>query len=180
MRAGVAWPIAVLSLAVSAGASGVAVNLPSCPETISASDPALQRTYAEFKRSVESSPLAARLGRPVLCDARADGDAIRLTYQSPTGAKLEAHRDQAIEFTEQRLNEKGMSRQAAVALLQRTEQWAFGDKGCSIAWRKRPVREADPASGSRELVYRGHDCNCQARLVYGGNALTGLVFRSAC
>ena len=180
MRAGVAWPIAVLSLAVAAGASGAAVTLPSCPETISASDPALQRTYAEFKRSVESSPLARRLGRPVSCDARADGGAIRLTYESPTGAKLEAHRDPAIEFTEQRLSEKGMSRQAAVALLQRTERWAFGDKGCAIAWKKRPAIEPDPTRGTRELVYRGDACNCQARLVYAGNVLTGLVFRSAC
>ena len=62
MRAGVAWRIAVLSLAVAASASGAAVKVQSCPETISASDPELQRTYAEFKRSVESSPLAGHLG----------------------------------------------------------------------------------------------------------------------
>ena len=84
------------------------------------------------------SPLARRLGRPVSCDARADSGAIRLTYESPTGAKLEAHRDPAIEFTEQRLSETGMSGQTAVALLQRTERWAFGDQGCSIAWKKPP------------------------------------------
>jgi len=87
---------------------------------------------------------------------------------------------QSIEFTEQRLSEKGMSRQAALALLQRTERWAFGDKGCAIAWKNRPPMEADPPRGTRELVYRGEDCNCQARLVYAGNVLTGLVFRSAC
>jgi hypothetical protein len=180
MRRGVAWPIAVLSFAVAAGASGAAVNLPSCPETISASDPGLQRIYAEFKRSVESSPLARRLGRPVSCDARADAGAIRLTYESHTGAKLEAHREPAIEFTEQRLSEKRMSGQAAVALLQRTERWAFGDKCCSLAWKKPPAREAGPTPGTRELVYRGDECNCQARLVYGGNVLIALVFSSAC
>jgi hypothetical protein len=180
MRAGVACRIAVLSLALAAGASGAAVTPRSCPETISASDPELQRTYAEFKRSVESSPLVGHLGRTVSCDARADGDAIRLTYESPTGAKLEAHRDLAIEFTEQRLSENGLSRQAALALLRRTERWAFGHKGCSIAWKKRPAMEADPPRGTREYVYRGEACNCQARLVYGGNVLTGLVFRSAC
>ena len=180
MRAGVAWRIAVLSLAVAAGASGAAAKLRSCPETISESNPELQRTYAEFKRSIESSPLVGHLGRTVSCDARADDGAIRLTYESPTGAKLEAHRDQAIEFTEQRLSDNGLSRQAALALLQRTERWAFGDKGCSIAWKKRPALEADTTRGSRELVYRGEACNCQARLVYGGNVVTGLVFRSAC
>ena len=73
-----------------------------------------------------------------------------------------------------------MSRQAALALLQRTERWAFGDKGCSIAWKNRPAMEADTTRGTREYVYRGDDCNCQARLVYGGKILTGLVFRSAC
>ena len=67
-----------------------------------------------------------------------------------------------------------------MALLQRTERWAFGDKGCSIAWKRSPVREPDPTPGSRELVYRGEDCNCQGRLVYRGDVVTGLVFRSAC
>ena len=180
VTAGVAWPIVALSFAVAAGASAAAVNPPACPETISAPDPALQQTYAAFKRSVESSPLAARLGRPVSCDARAEGGAILLTYVSVTGAKLEARRDETIESSEQRLIEKGLSSQVAVALLQRTERWAFGDKGCSIAWKKRPAVEADPTRGTRELVYRGDDCNCQARLVYGGKMLTGLVFRSAC
>ena len=180
MRHGVARPIAVLWLAVAAGASEAAVNRSSCPETISAADPALQRTYAQFKRSVESSPLARRLGRPVSCEARADGGAIQLTYESSAGAKLVAHRDPAIEFTEQRLSERGMTRPAAVALLQRTERWAFGDKGCSIAWTKPPEGGAAASRGRRELVYRGEDCNCQARLVYAGTTLTGVAFLSAC
>ena len=67
-----------------------------------------------------------------------------------------------------------------MALLQRTERWAFGDKGCSIAWKRSPVRETGPTPGSRELVYRGEDCNCQGRVVYSGDVVTGLVFRSAC
>ena len=64
MRPGVAWPIAVLAITVAAGASGSPVNLASCPETISTSDPERQRAYAEFKRSVEASPFARHLGRP--------------------------------------------------------------------------------------------------------------------
>ncbi len=175
MRRALACLIAVLSLAVAVGASEA---VPSCPATISGVDPGLQRVYAEFKRSMESSPLAWRLGRPVSCEARADGSAIHLTYASPTGARLEAHRDPAIEFTEQRLSEKGMSTPVAVALLQRTERWAFGDKGCSIAWTHRAESEATP--GGREIVYRGHDCNCQARVLYVGHAVTAVIFRSAC
>ena len=180
MRRVVAWPIAILSLAVASVAAEAAVNRSSCPVTISAADPALQRTYVEFKRSVESSPLARRLGRAVSCQARADGGAIRLTYESVTGAKLVAHRDPAIEHTEQRLSEKGMTREAAVALLQRTERWAFGDKGCAIAWTKPPEAGTAANGGRRELVYRGDDCNCQARLVYAGATLTGVAFLSAC
>ena len=180
MRPGAVWPIAVLSTAVAAGASGSPVNLASCPETISISDPERQRAYAEFKRSIEGSPFARHLGRRVSCEVRADDGSIRLTYKSPTGAKLDALRDSTIELTEQRLNERGLAGKAAMTLLQRTETWAFGDKGCSIAWQNSPDRLAGPTPGSNELVYRGENCNCQARLVYSGDRLTGLVFRSAC
>ena len=179
MRPGAAWPIAVLSLAV-ASVAPAAVKPSACPATISAADPALQRTYVEFKRSVESSPLARRLGRAVSCEARADGGAIQLTYASSTGATLVAHRDPALESTEQRLSERGLTKEAAVTLLRRTERWAFGDKGCAIAWTKPPEDVAATGRGRRELVYRGEDCNCQARLVYGGNTPPEAIFRSAC
>jgi len=167
-------------LAIGVSALGSPVALPACPRIISASDPALQQVYVEFKRSVEASPLVRHLGRPVSCLAHAAGGAVQLTYESPRGSRLEARRDPAIELTEQRLSESGMSSQAAVALLQRTERWAFGDKGCSIAWTGAPVTEEGPAPGRRDVVYRGADCNCQARLVHDGVLLTGLVFRSAC
>jgi hypothetical protein len=180
MRPGAVWPIAVLSLAVASGAPEAAVKRSSCPATISAADPALQRTYAEFKRSVESSPLARRLGRAMSCEARADGGAIQLTYESSTGARLVARRDPAMESTEQRWIGKGMTREAAVALLKRTERWAFGDTGCAVAWTKPPEDGAAAGGGRRELVYRGDACNCQARLVYDGTALTEVAFLSAC
>lgn len=180
MKPDVAWRIAVLSIGIAVGSSGAATNPTSCPETISKSDPALQRSYADFKRSLELSPLVSHLGRPVSCAARAEDGSIRLEYVSTKGAKLEARHDPAIEFTEQRLSTTGLSRKTAVALLQRTERWAFGDKGCSISWKKSPTREAGPTPDSRELAYRGDVCNCQGRLVHTGNTLTGLVFRSAC
>jgi hypothetical protein len=180
MKSRVAWPIAVLAIAMTAGASGSGVSTSSCPETISTSDPALQRSYAEFKRSLESSPLVLRLGRPASCAARAHDGSILVEYVSSKGAKLEAQHDPAIELTEQRLSETGLSRKSAVALLQRTERWAFGEKGCSIVWKESPAREAGTAPDSWELAYRGDVCNCQGRLVYTENALTSLIFRSAC
>lgn len=171
---------AVLCLVVAVGTAAAAGHPPSCPETITGSDLVLQHAYAEFKRSVESSPLLRYLGRPLSCDARADGGAVRLVYESPTGARLEALRDPALELTELRLSEKVLSGPTALALLQRTERWAFGVKGCAIAWTRPSAREARPSPGRQELVYQGEACNCQARLVEEGGVLTGVIFRSAC
>ena len=173
------WALVAVALVIVTGASDASVGLPSCPETISSSDSTLQQTYDEFRHGVESSPFARRLGRPRSCDARTDGDgAIHLRYDSASGATLEAHRDPTTESTEQRLNARGLTRRTAIDLLQRTERWAFGNRGCAITWKKPPERE--PAATGRELVYRGEVCNCQARLVYGGHTLTGVIFRSAC
>lgn len=180
MRAGVARSIGALALVIAAGAAEAAVPRSPCPEAVATADPDLQRAYGEFRRSVQSSPLVRHLGRPVACAARVDGGAIHLTYESPSGARLEAQRDPAIEFTEQRLSERGVSRAAALALLRRTERWAFGDRGCAIAWKAAPEKEAGPAPGHRALVYRGQECSCQARLVYRDAVLTGVIFRSAC
>jgi hypothetical protein len=180
MRWGAAASIAVVALAVAACAPDPGVKPPSCPGTISTPDPALQRNYAEFKRSVESSPLARQLAEPIACRARTDDGRIQLNYESARGGRLEARRDPAIESTEQRLSLAGLSEPAALALLQRTEQWAFGDEGCSIAWKNSPEKEAGAAPDSREEIYRGEGCNCQARLVYRGEVLTALIFRSAC
>ena len=180
MRRGAASSIAVLSVAVAACVPEPGVKAPSCPGTIATPDAALQQSYGEFKRSVESSPFAGQLAGPVSCEARTDEGRIQLKYESAKGGTLEARRDPAIESTEQRLSQNGLSEQAALALLQRTEQWAFGDKGCSIAWKNSPEKEAGAVPDSREVVYRGEECNCQGRLVYRGDVLTALIFRSAC
>jgi hypothetical protein len=173
-------PMATVSIAIAACAPGSAVTTRSCPETISTSDLTLQQSYAEFKRTIESGPFARHLDQPLACEARVDDGSIRLVYQSSKGDKLEAQRERAIEATETRLTSRGLSENTGLALLQRTEHWAFGEKGCSIAWQKAPDREAGSTPDSRELVYRGDDCSCQGRLVYSGNSLIGLIFRSAC
>jgi hypothetical protein len=111
---------------------------------------------------------------------RAEGDSVWLEYAYAKGGRLEAHRDSAIELTELRLTKAGLSRTAALALLQRAERWAFGAKGCGIPWNKPPAREPGATPGSHDLAYHGADCNCQARLEYNGTAMTGLVFRSSC
>jgi hypothetical protein len=164
------WWVAVLSIGATAGPSGG--NQPNVvPETITTTDPALQRSYADFKRSLELSPLVRLLGRPVSCAVSVDDGSIRLGYVSSEGAKLEAQHDPAIEFTEQRLTASGLSRKTAVAVLQRTERWAFGDKGCSIAWKTAGltlIRERNAVRYATAGAHRVH-----------GKRSDGLVFRSA-
>jgi hypothetical protein len=152
----------------------------SCPRTIGASAPALQQQYAEFRQSIESAPFARGLGPPLTCSVRAEGDSVWIEYAYAKGGRLEAHRDSAIELTELRLTKAGLSRKAALALLQRAERWAFGGKGCGISWNRPPAREPGATAERHDLAYHGVDCNCQARLEYNGRTLTGLVFRNAC
>jgi hypothetical protein len=152
----------------------------SCPATISPAEPALQRQYAEFRRSIESAPFARELGPPLTCSARVQGSSVWLVYEYANGGKLEAQRDSAIEFTEQRFTVAGLPEKTALALLQRTERWAFDEKGCGIAWEKPPGKEAGATPDRHDLAYRGAVCNCQGRLEYSDAALMGLVFLSAC
>jgi hypothetical protein len=172
--------IASLSLLILACAAEVDADSSSCPAVISPADPALQRLYVEFKRSIEAGPLVGALGRTSGCKARAENGAVWLEYAFAEGGKLEAYRDPAIEFTEQRVTKRGLSRTTALALLQRTEQWGFDGKGCNIQWTQPPAEEAGAAPNAKDLTYRGDLCNCQGRLEFTGGVLTGFVFRSAC
>lgn len=174
----------LLSLALlfgtTAGAAQSQAHPSQCPATINGPDSALQRSYMEFKGSIESGPILRRAGRPDSCEARSEGSSLWLKYKFAKGGELEAHRDPAIELTEQRLTKARLSTKTALALLERTERWAFGKHGCGIAWKKLPTKEPGATPDCYELAYRGDDCNCQARLVYGKDHLIGLVFRSAC
>jgi hypothetical protein len=140
----------------------------------------LQRTYVEFRQMLESGPAARLLGPAISCRAREEEGALRLEYEFAGGAKLEAHRDSAIELTAQRLTGAGLSPEGGLALLQRMEQQAFGQAGCDIAWQDPPAQEPGLAPGSSVLVYRGAVCNCQARLELAGGRAAALEFRSAC
>ena len=172
--------LASLAILIPACAARDGADASSCPAIISTTDPALQQTYAEFKRSIESGPILGALGRPLTCKARVDNGAVWLEYDFSEGGKVEAHRDPALELTEQRLIKRGFSRNSALALLQRTEQWAFDGKGCNISWLKPPAEEVGAAPNTTGVAYRGDVCNCQGRLEFAGNELTALVFRSAC
>lgn len=180
MRSVAGLLMAVVTMTITACATVPGTYTSPCPGTISTSEPELQQQYAEFRQSIESAPFARSLGPPLTCAVRANGGSVRLEYEYAQGGKLEAQRDSAIEFTEQRLTRAGLSREAALILLQRTERWAFDGKECGIPWEKPPEREPGATRDSYDLAYRGTVCNCQGRLEYNGAVLTGLVFRSAC
>jgi hypothetical protein len=56
----------------------------------------------------------------------------------------------------------------------------YKPSGCGISWTKGEEDPPADAAGKREVVYRGDTCNCQGRLIYQGDAVAGLVLRSAC
>jgi hypothetical protein len=151
----------------------------ACRAAIAAVDSATQRSYLEFRQSIEAGPIFRAAGRVRSCDARADGSSIRLDYEFANGGALKARRDPVLELTEQQLTTTRISKKDALATLQRTEKWAFGEHGCGIAWQS-PDEEPGAAPGTFELAYRGDSCNCQSRLVYREQRLTALGFRSAC
>lgn len=180
MRVRFNFLLAILFTAVPAAAAEAPAGRAQCPQAIGAGDSALQQGYVEFQRRIEAGPFFARFGRPVSCQARAEGDSISLMYEFPNGTTLEARRDPAIEHTEVHLARTRLSKQAALTFLRRTERWFFGGQRCGIAWTKPPSIEAGATPDRKDRVYRGDACNCQGRLEYTGAVITGLVFRSAC
>ena len=171
-------------LAVACAAAPTRAATVACSRAGSSDSETLESEYPAFKRLVEASPfyrlLAARLGSPRLCVRDVTAGALRLTYEFLGGGRLEARTDPRIGLNDQRLALDGLSPSEAQAVLQATERDAFGQDGCGISWGSSPVREDAGGDETRELVYRGNVCNCQARLVYRQGRLAQLGFRAAC
>jgi len=151
-----------------------------------ASIPADHRQQAvDFLSHSKASPfykeLVRRRGRATGCQLAISGDNLTVTYGFRGGARLEAKANPKIEYSEQRMDLRGLTRSQAMALLKAGEKQAWGAKGCGIRWRH--VDEDSPGDqpGSHEVVYRGNNCNCQGRMVYEKKSgLVALVLRSAC
>jgi len=171
--------LAALAIGIASQASQSEGGALACPAAVETPDQAVRQAYEDLRRGLPSSPLVRRLGPAASCSATVEDGSVRIEIAAGR-ARLEVRHDPSIEFAEQRFSATGLSRNSGIVLLQRTERWAFGKGGCGIDWKKAPEIEIDPVTGVRESVYRGEACNCQGRLLYSRNRVTGLVFRSAC
>ncbi len=145
---------------------------------------ARQDGVREFERQVKLAPfykeLTRRFGTPETCTTKFDDGNIDLSFAYRGDARLNATLDTRIEFTEQRIQLSGLTLPSGIALLKKAETNGFGAKGCGIAWRSPAETVAGEAAGSREAVYRGNTCNCQAKVTYAGGSVVGLAISSAC
>jgi hypothetical protein len=150
-----------------------------------ASIPADHRQQAvDFLSHSKASPfykeLVRRRGKATGCQLAISGNNLTVSFEFRGGARLEAKANPKIEYSEQRMELRGLTRSQAMALLKAGEKQAWGAKGCGIRWH---VDEDSPGDqpGSHEVVYRGNNCNCQGRMVYEKKSvLVALVLRSAC
>jgi len=143
-----------------------------------------QAQVQQLQQTVEAGPfyqkLLQRFGKPETCRAKTEGTSVALSYVFAHDAKLEAKIDSAIEYSEQRVDFNGLDRKAALELLKKGAADAFGDHGCGVEWGKpaeEPVADQPEAHAN---VYRGSSCNCQARMIFRGKAVAGLMVSSSC
>ncbi len=150
----------------------------------SGAPPARQKQVREFQQRVEAGPfykeLLLRLGEPKRCEAKLSGTNITLSYAFRDGAHLDASISPDIEYSAQHAQFRGLDAERALALLKQSERDSFGQDGCGIDWHRQESQSKEEHSTSRAVVYRGSSCNCQARILYSGNAVVGLALSSSC
>jgi hypothetical protein len=155
-----------------------------CPADLSAGAPAERRNNIRaFQQALTSAAFYKELshrGRPLSCEMGLDEGIIRLSYAFRGKASLEAQVNLGSESIEIRMQVQSIGVNRAMALLKKAEKDAFGQNGCGIAWDHPAEELPGEKAGSREVVYRGDACNCQARLVYAGKSVVALILRSAC
>jgi hypothetical protein len=138
---------------------------------------------AELRRSVESGPLyavAASGGGGATCSVAYDSDVITLEYKFGNGGWLRVKRNSTIEYTDQEARFTSPPVENAIEVLKRVEQAAFTN-GCGIDWQRPETEPVPDDPNSKEEIYRGDLCNCQARIRRDStDHVTGLTMRSAC
>ena len=123
--------------------------------------------------------LAARQGKPRSCSVELDGGKTSMSFVFRGGARVSAKVDPALEFNEERVDVARMNSDEALTLLKNAEHFAYRPDGCGMTWTN-PEEERSGTARLRDVIYRGRDCNCQARLTYSGSYVVALVLRSAC
>lgn len=175
--------LVVLVVMLAAVAAGTDRSLTTCAGLAEFPE-ARQKDARDLRQRVKSGPfykeMVRRLGKPATCKISIDGDNLSLSYGFKNEGQLEARSNPKIEFSEQSMRVRGMSQRKALTVLKESERDAFGKDGCGIDW-SHPAEDAPGESaGSREVSYRGENCNCQGRILYEGKVIVGLILRSAC
>jgi hypothetical protein len=169
--------VVLLGFGLSAGGE----ITPCSPTTLAALPEARQKDLLEMQKHVEAGPLFQSLLRWRMqgsgCAMKVDGDDVVFSYSFADHVTLESKSNPSIEYSEQTVHVRGMRADRAVALLKKSELDSMGSGGCGIDWDK-PVNSSNAAG--KERSYRGSSCNCQARLVYRGKLVVGLVLKSSC
>jgi hypothetical protein len=143
-------------------------------------DPEIHGLQEQMSKGAFYKELLLRFGKPLTCNVDVQDGKMSLTYVFRLGAQLIAKTDPKVEFSEQTVKLIHLETGKAIALLKRTERDAYHPNGCGISWTRGEDKSTASSSDSREVVYRGETCNCQARLVYKGRYVVTLVLRSAC
>jgi hypothetical protein len=134
----------------------------------------------QLQQHLSASPffraMSARYGKPRFCKAELDGERISMTYTFRGGARVAAKVDPTIEYSEERADVRRMDSARAMTLLQEAERYKTPG-GCGMQWTN---PEEEKAAGTRDVIYRGTTCNCQARLTYKNTYVVALLLRSAC
>jgi hypothetical protein len=153
-------------------------------------DPEIRR----LQQWAESGPfyreLANRFGGPKSCASRKDDLETDISYKFSENASLDILTNPTIEFSEQHLHIRDIATESAIKLLKDAELCSYPPHGCAIDWNhpaanspESNASQAGSAGGdaaSREVIYRGNVCNCEASIVYEHNLVVDLVLRSAC
>ena len=95
-------------------------------------------------------------------------------------SRLTVAADPKIELFKMTVTTAGIKPAKAIDLLKAQETQAFGPNGCGIKWQAPAEQNQTGDKGSREAVYRGDRCNCQARIKYLGDLVVALTLSSAC
>lgn len=138
----------------------------------------------KLRQHLSASPffraMSARYGKAVSCTAKLEGGKISMAYAFQGGARVSAEVDPTVEYAQERADIKGMDPVKAMTLLKDAERYANRPDGCGMEWTNPEEERSATAAGSRDVIYRGSACNCQARLIYQDAFVVALLVRSAC
>jgi len=169
----------------AAVASGLPGQTRQCvPGELANGTESYQKQSRDLQQRVTVGPfykeLLRKFGSPKSCNAKLDGETITLSYAFRNHAHLEARASSSIEYSQQRVDFRGLNTEQAKALLRAAESDSFGLSGCGMDWDKPETDSTGKQPGSHAVVFRGDSCNCQGRVLYEGNSVVALILSNSC